>query len=97
MRVIERFAGVNRDGPKALVLQSFMSLDISHSFIKEFSTKYPALTMQLFASKDKAFFLPISQYYGQEPVPFISILDASFEVWFKKVYILFVYSDIFTF
>jgi len=56
---------VNGDGPKALVLQSFMSLDIPHSFIKEFSAKYPALTMQLFASKDKAFFLPISQPCGQ--------------------------------
>jgi fatty acid synthase subunit alpha len=87
-RVEERFAGVNGGGPKASALQSFTSLDIPHSFIKEFSAKYPASTTQLLASEDKAFFLAISQRHGQKPVPFIPILDASFEVWFKKVYIL---------
>ena len=83
-RVEERFAGVNGGGPKASVLQSFTSFDNPHSFVKEFFTKYPALTTQLLASEDKAYFLAISQRCGQKPVPFIPILDASFEVWFKK-------------
>src|SRR5882762_1340803 len=64
-------------GPKASALQSFASL-------KEFSAKYPASTTQLLASEDKAFFLPISQRCGQKSVPFIPILDASFEVWIKR-------------
>ena len=35
--------------------------------------------------EDMAYFLAISQRLGQKPVPFIPVLDASFEVWFKKV------------
>jgi enoyl reductase-like protein len=68
------------------VLQSFTSLDDSHAFILEFFVKYPASMMQLLALEDKAYFLVISQLYGQKPAPFIpTVLNASFEVWFKKV------------
>jgi len=91
-RVEERFAGVNGGGAKASVLQSFASLDKPYSFVTEFFVKYPASTIQLLASEDKAYFLAISQRSGQKPVPFIPILDANFEVWFKKVsYILLCY------
>jgi fatty acid synthase subunit alpha, fungi type len=83
-RVEERFAGVN-GGAKASVLQSFKSLNNPHSFVEDFFAKYPASTTQLLASEDKAYFLAISQRHGQKTVPFIPILDASFEVWFKKV------------
>jgi fatty acid synthase subunit alpha, fungi type len=85
-RVEERFAGVNGGGAKASVLQSFKSLDNPHSFVEDFFAKYPASTTQLLASEDKACFLAISQRRDQKPVPFIPILDASFEVWFKKVF-----------
>ena len=84
-RVEERFAGVNGGGAKASVLQSFTSLNNPHAFVTEFFAKYPASTTQLLASEDKAYFLAISQRRGQKPVPFIPILDANFEVWFKKV------------
>jgi fatty acid synthase subunit alpha len=40
------------------------------------SSKYPASTVQLLASEDKAYFLTISQRRGQKPVPFIPILDS---------------------
>ncbi|KAJ3995461.1 hypothetical protein F5050DRAFT_1827606 [Lentinula boryana] len=35
-------------------------------------------------SDDSGYFLAISQRRGQKPVPFIPVLDVSFEVWFKK-------------
>jgi hypothetical protein len=84
-RVEERFAGVNGSGAKASMLQSFSSLDNPHAFVEDFFAKYPASTAQLLASEDKAYFLTISQRRGQKPAPFIPILDANFEVWFKKV------------
>ena len=83
-RVEERFAGVN-GGPKASILQSFSSLDKPQEFIEQFFKTYPAATEQLLAAEDKAYFLAISQRPGQKPVPFIPVLDATFEVWFKKV------------
>ncbi|TFY80295.1 hypothetical protein EWM64_g3715 [Hericium alpestre] len=83
-RVEERFAGVNGGGPKASILQSYSSLDKPDAFVQEFFKAYPLATEQLLASEDKAYFLTIAQRPGQKPVPFIPILDATFEVWFKK-------------
>jgi enoyl reductase-like protein len=83
-RVEERFAGLGGE-KKASILQSYTSLDSPHSFIDSFFAAYPAASGQLVAAEDSAFFLAISQRPGQKPVPFIPILDASFEVWFKKV------------
>ncbi|OBZ72637.1 Fatty acid synthase subunit beta [Grifola frondosa] len=82
-RVEERFAGVN-GGQKASILQSYQSLDRPEAFVEEFFKTYPLATEQLLASEDKAYFLTIAQRPGQKPVPFIPVLDASFEVWFKK-------------
>lgn len=84
-RVEERFAGVNGGGAKASVIQSYSVLDKPQAFIDEFFKSYPLATEQLLASEDKAYFLTISQRPGQKPVPFIPVLDADFEVWFKKV------------
>ncbi|KAH8100945.1 fatty acid synthase [Cristinia sonorae] len=83
-RVEERFAGVNGGGPKPSILQSYASLDKPTNVVQDFFKKYPAATEQLLASEDKAYFLAISQRPGQKPAPFIPILDANFEVWFKK-------------
>lgn len=83
-RVEERFAGVD-NGNKASILQSYSSLDKPHAFVEEFFNSYPLASEQLLATEDKAYFLAISQRPGQKPVPFIPILDATFEVWFKKV------------
>ncbi|KZT67951.1 hypothetical protein DAEQUDRAFT_367722 [Daedalea quercina L-15889] len=82
-RIEERFAGIDR-GSKASILQSYSSLDKPTDFIQQFFAEYPVATEQLLASEDKAFFLAISQRPGQKPVPFIPVLDANFEVWFKK-------------
>ena len=84
-RIEERFAGVNGGGQVPSILQSFASLNQTHAFIEEFFEKYPAGMTHLVSAEDKAYFLVIAQRPGQKPVPFIPILDASFEVWFKKV------------
>ena len=83
-RVEERFAGVNGEGVKSL-LQNFSSLNDPLPFVKCFFEAYPLAAQQLLAAEDTAYFLAISQRPGQKPVPFIPVLDASFEVWFKKV------------
>jgi hypothetical protein len=54
-------------------------------FVEQFFEKYPLGREQLLAAEDTAYFLAIAQRPGQKPVPFIPVLDASFEVWFKKV------------
>jgi fatty acid synthase subunit alpha, fungi type len=84
-RTEERFAGVNGGGQKPSVLQSFSCLDCPSEFIEDFFKMYPLATRQLVSGEDKAYFLAIAQRPGQKPVPFIPILDATFEVWFKKV------------
>jgi fatty acid synthase subunit alpha len=84
-RVEERFAGVNGLGMKPSLLQSFSSLDDPLPFVQVFFKKYPLATEQLLAAEDAAYFLAIAQRPGQKPAPFIPVLDAHFEVWFKKV------------
>ena len=39
----------------------------------------------LLVHEDEPYFLNIAQCSGQEPAPFVPILDNNFEVWFKKV------------
>lgn len=88
-RVEERFAGVNNTGNKSSLLQSYASLDDPSAFVESFFKAYPLATEQLLAADDVAYFLAIAQRPGQKPAPFIPVLDASFEVWFKKVNIFF--------
>ncbi|TFK27788.1 fatty acid synthetase alpha subunit [Coprinopsis marcescibilis] len=84
-RVEERFASVDSGfSTKPSLLQSYTSLDDPLPFVEEFFKKYPLATEQLLAAEDTAYFLAISQRPGQKPVPFIPVLDATFEVWFKK-------------
>jgi len=84
-RVEERFAGVNGAAAKPSVLQTFSSLDDPLPFVESFFKAYHLATEQLLAAEDTAYFLAISQRPGQKPVPFVPVLDAQFEVWFKKV------------
>jgi len=83
-RIEERFSDVEGKA-KTSILQSFSSLDDPQTFLATFFAAYPVSTTQLVSSEDKAYFLAIAQRPGQKPVPFIPVLDASFEVWFKKV------------
>ncbi|KAF8656258.1 hypothetical protein AX16_002694 [Volvariella volvacea WC 439] len=83
-RIEERFAGVDGYNSKPSLLQSYTSLDDPLPFVNTFLEKYPLAKEQLLAAEDSAYFLAISQRPGQKPAPFIPVLDASFEVWFKK-------------
>ncbi|KAL0953237.1 hypothetical protein HGRIS_004490 [Hohenbuehelia grisea] len=86
-RVEERFAGIKGNPEKTKVrsvLQSYSQLDEPYKFAEEFLENFPLAREQLLASEDRAYFLAIAQRPGQKPVPFIPILDATFEVWFKK-------------
>ncbi|WRT68297.1 uncharacterized protein IL334_005273 [Kwoniella shivajii] len=83
-RVEERFAGVDGIRTKESLVQSFTSLDKPNATVESFFRSYPRAKTQLVAAEDKAYFLAICQRPSQKPVPFIPILDNSFEVWFKK-------------
>ena len=67
------------------MLQSYAALDDPLKTVQSFFEAYPGATEQLLAAEDRSYFLAIAQRPGQKPVPFIPVLDASFEVWFKKV------------
>ncbi|CUA68512.1 fatty acid synthase subunit beta, fungi type [Rhizoctonia solani] len=82
-RVEERFAGGDVRRSES-VLQSYDQLDVPQKLLYEFFNTYPLASEQLLAAEDKAYFLAIAQRPGQKPVPFIPVLDTSFEVWFKK-------------
>ncbi|KEP44965.1 putative fatty acid synthase beta subunit, partial [Rhizoctonia solani 123E] len=82
-RVEERFAGGDVRRSES-VLQSYTELDVPQKLLDEFFSTYPLASEQLLAAEDKASFLAIAQRLGQKPVPFIPVLDATFEVWFKK-------------
>jgi fatty acid synthase subunit beta len=83
-RVEERFAGVDGIRTKESIIQSFSDLDKPAQAVDAFFDHYPRAKSQLVAAEDKAFFLTICQRPGQKPVPFIPVLDNTFEVWFKK-------------
>ncbi|KZT29627.1 fatty acid synthase [Neolentinus lepideus HHB14362 ss-1] len=83
-RVEERFAGASGGGAKPSILQSYSSLNEPAPYLEHFFKTYPLAKEQLLASEDSSYFLAIAQRPGQKPVPFIPVLDASFEVWFKK-------------
>ncbi|KAF7792929.1 hypothetical protein EIP86_004032 [Pleurotus ostreatoroseus] len=82
-RVEGRFAGVN-GGLKPSILPSYSVLDKPDAFVEKFFKAYPSATEQLLATEDKAYFLAICQRTTQKPVPFIPILNTTFELWFKK-------------
>ncbi len=83
-RVEERFAGVEGTKSKESLLQSFALLDKPLPTVESFFNSYPQAKSQLVAAEDKAYFMSITQRPGQKPVPFIPVLDNTFEVWFKK-------------
>ncbi|KAF5337910.1 hypothetical protein D9758_013124 [Tetrapyrgos nigripes] len=83
-RVEERFASVDGTDSKISAIQSYTALNDPTPFIETFFKSYPSATHQLLSADDSAYFLAIAQRPGQKPVPFIPVLDASFEVWFKK-------------
>ncbi|KAK4705985.1 hypothetical protein P7C70_g226, partial [Phenoliferia sp. Uapishka_3] len=83
-RVEERLSNVNEGSVKVSTLQSYAELNDPQAFLTKFLEQYPAAQEQILASADVAYFLAITQRPSQKPVPFIPVLDASFNTWFKK-------------
>ncbi|CAD6885141.1 unnamed protein product [Tilletia caries] len=79
-RVEERFAGIESGGRKLSMLQSYSVLDSEPAaFMDHFFAEYADATKILLAAEDVSFFLALCQRPGQKPVPFIPVLDESFQ------------------
>jgi enoyl reductase-like protein/acyl dehydratase len=85
-RVEERFAGISSArGPKMSVLQSYSTLqEDPNSVLDSFFAEYPDAKEFWLSAEDDAFFVQLCQRPGQKPVPFVPVLDGSFQTWFKK-------------
>lgn len=85
-RVEERFAGIDmvevpsKSKSKLSFIQSYSSLDDNpQALIDFFFVEYPAAKESWLAAEDVAYFLAICQRPGQKPVPFIPVLDDTFQ------------------
>ncbi|KAI9703508.1 MAG: beta subunit of fatty acid synthetase [Bogoriella megaspora] len=69
---------------KASLAQSFSDLDSPYAVVDKVIEAYPEATRQLISADDVKYFLLICQRRGQKPVPFVPVLDETFEYFFKK-------------
>ncbi|VEU23428.1 DEKNAAC104691 [Brettanomyces naardenensis] len=79
-RVEERFA----TKPTTSVIQQFAELDTPDKVIDAVFTKYPDARSQLISAEDRDYFINLCLNPIQKPVPFVPVLDANFEFFFKK-------------
>ena len=79
-RVEERFS----TSPKESMIQSYTELDEPHSAVDKVFQAYPEADKQLINAQDVQHFLLLCQRRGQKPVPFVPVLDDTFEYFFKK-------------
>ncbi|OCK86339.1 beta subunit of fatty acid synthase [Lepidopterella palustris CBS 459.81] len=79
-RVEERFSKTDRES----IIQSYEELNNPFPVVETFLKEYPAAEMQLINAQDVQHFLMLCQRRGQKPVPFVPVLDDSFEFFFKK-------------
>jgi fatty acid synthase subunit beta len=80
-RVEERFA-TSED--RSSIIQSYAELDQPYATVKKVLAEYPAADEQLINAQDVQHFLLLCQRRGQKPVPFVPVLDETFEFFFKK-------------
>ena len=80
-RVEERFASGKA---QASILQSNHDLEEPYRVVEKLVEAYPECTEQLINAQDVQHFLLLCQRRGQKPVPFVPVLDESFEYFFKK-------------
>ena len=82
VRVEERFMGLTQ---KPSLVAEFSKLDKDpYAFLHAFFAEYTQAKDQLLSSEDVEYFYFLCQRPGSKPVPFVAVLDANFEVWFKK-------------
>ncbi|KAF2147720.1 beta subunit of fatty acid synthase [Myriangium duriaei CBS 260.36] len=80
-RVEERFTTTS--GKDSLV-QNYAELDNPYPLVEKVLEAYPEATKQLINAQDVQHFILLCQRRGQKPVPFVPVLDDTFEFFFKK-------------
>ncbi|OCL04747.1 beta subunit of fatty acid synthase [Glonium stellatum] len=79
-RVEERFSKTDKES----IIQNADELDTPFPFVQKVLQEYPEADKQLINAQDVQHFLMLCQRRGQKPVPFVPVLDDSFEFFFKK-------------
>ena len=79
-RLEERFASGDVDS----LIQTYEELTDPYPTVKKVIETYPAASEQLINAQDVQHFLLLCQRRGQKPVPFVPVLDDTFELFFKK-------------
>ncbi|KAF2204997.1 beta subunit of fatty acid synthase [Delitschia confertaspora ATCC 74209] len=79
-RLEERFSNAEKDS----LIQSYDELKDPHPVLEKVLKAYPEADSQLINAQDVQHFLLLCQRRGQKPVPFVPVLDDSFELFFKK-------------
>lgn len=76
----ERFSKTDKES----IIQNADELDAPFPFVEKVLQEYPEAVKQLINAQDVQHFLMLCQRRGQKPVPFVPVLDDSFEFFFKK-------------
>jgi fatty acid synthase subunit beta len=79
-RVEERFSKSNSES----LIQTYEELNTPYPTIENVFKAYPEAGEQLINAQDVQHFLLLCQRRGQKPVPFVPVLDDTFEFFFKK-------------
>ncbi|KAF1974834.1 beta subunit of fatty acid synthase [Bimuria novae-zelandiae CBS 107.79] len=79
-RVEERFSKSNSES----LIQTYEELNTPYQTIEKVFQTYPEASEQLINAQDVQHFLLLCQRRGQKPVPFVPVLDDTFEFFFKK-------------
>ncbi|KAF1352373.1 acyl transferase domain-containing protein [Delphinella strobiligena] len=80
-RVEERFTST---AGKGSLIQNYAELDNPSPVVEKVLATYPDADKQLINAQDVQHFLLLCQRRGQKPVPFVPVLDDTFEFFFKK-------------
>jgi fatty acid synthase subunit beta len=79
-RVEERFTKSNRES----IIQNYDDLKDPYPVVEKVLTAFSDAESQLINAQDVQHFLLLCQRRGQKPVPFVPVLDDTFEFFFKK-------------
>ncbi|KAF2191011.1 beta subunit of fatty acid synthase [Zopfia rhizophila CBS 207.26] len=79
-RLEERFSKTDKES----MIQSYDELEDPYPTVEKVLKAYPEAENQLINAQDVQHFLLLCQRRGQKPVPFVPVLDDSFEFFFKK-------------
>jgi fatty acid synthase subunit beta len=79
-RLEERFSKANSES----LIQTYEELNDPYPTIEKVFKAYPEASEQLINAQDVQHFLLLCQRRGQKPVPFVPVLDDTFEFFFKK-------------